>query len=189
MAAPATTTTEPTNISGGGNPLPLEASCEELLECQFSSWFPTFRHLDRSDCDDRRSNVTIKSQLVSPLPADFSDFLLADGIRLPEGATRLSSCAPNEQEQQPDDSSCDDQQSNDSEQKQFSFPQLNQQIEEAIEALGGSVVPKLNWSAPKDATWVNEGTLKCKTPGDVYLLLKSSDFCLHDWQVFQENIY
>ena len=38
----------------------------------------------------------------------------------------------------------------------------------------------LNWSSPKDASWVNCGSIKCKTPGDVYLLIKSSDFCLHD---------
>ena len=42
------------------------------------------------------------------------------------------------------------------------------------------VLPKLNWSAPKDATWLNEATLRCRTPGDIYLLLKSSDFCTHD---------
>jgi hypothetical protein len=30
--------------------------------------------------------------------------------------------------------------------------------------------------------------MQCKTPGDVYLLLKSSDFCLHDvlWKTFQQ---
>jgi len=41
-------------------------------------------------------------------------------------------------------------------------------------------MPKLNWSAPKDITWLNEGTTKCGTAGDVYLLLKSSDFCGSD---------
>jgi D123 len=42
------------------------------------------------------------------------------------------------------------------------------------------VMPKLNWSAPKDASWINAGSLKCQTPGDVYLLLQSSDFVSHD---------
>ena len=40
--------------------------------------------------------------------------------------------------------------------------------------------PKLNWSAPQDAAWMNMGTLKCTAPGDIYLLLKSSDFISHD---------
>jgi len=50
------------------------------------------------------------------------------------------------------------------------------------------VIPKLNWSAPRDATWINEGTMKCHTPGDIYLLLKSSDFITHDvvYQSLQE---
>jgi hypothetical protein len=62
----------------------------------------------------------------------------------------------------------------------ISFPELNALIEAAIAKLGGAVVPKLNWSCPKDATWVNGGSLKCYTAGDVYVLLKSSDFVMHD---------
>jgi hypothetical protein len=166
-------------------PLPLEPSQEELLQCQFSSWFPTFRHVP-AELHQHRSNVTIKSEIISPLPEKFVDFLHSDGIRLPEGATKLSSCAPNEAPRTDDD---DDENGNwgdknDVSAVQFSFPQLNQDITNAIRELGGSVIPKLNWSAPKDATWVNEGTLKCKTPGDVYLLLKSSDFCMHDLQQY-----
>lgn len=41
-------------------------------------------------------------------------------------------------------------------------------------------MPKLNWSAPKDATWINANTMDCRTPQDVYMLLKSSDFVTHD---------
>lgn len=41
--------------------------------------------------------------------------------------------------------------------------------------------PKLNWSAPKDARWISPSPpLRCLTPADVYLLLKSSDFVTHD---------
>jgi hypothetical protein len=54
------------------------------------------------------------------------------------------------------------------------FPELDQQIERAIEALGGSTCIKLNWSTPIDAAWIS-GTIRCCTPGDIYLLLKSSD--------------
>lgn len=41
-------------------------------------------------------------------------------------------------------------------------------------------MPKLNWSAPKDATWINANSMDCRTANDVYLLLKSSDFVTHD---------
>lgn len=61
------------------------------------------------------------------------------------------------------------------------FPDLHNAITAAIADLGGSVVPKLNWSAPKDATWISPfNTLKCTTASDVYLLLKSSSFVSHD---------
>ena len=47
-------------------------------------------------------------------------------------------------------------------------------------------MPKLNWSAPKDATWISAtNSMACVTPNDIYLLLKSSDFITHDLeQVF-----
>ncbi|KAI8825739.1 D123-domain-containing protein [Fimicolochytrium jonesii] len=61
-----------------------------------------------------------------------------------------------------------------------SFPELQQRIEDVI-AEFGAVFPKLNWSSPKDACWVATGsTLKCTSPADVFLLLKSSDFVAHD---------
>lgn len=42
-------------------------------------------------------------------------------------------------------------------------------------------MPKLNWSAPKDATWISAtNDMACTTPNDIYLLLKSSDFITHD---------
>lgn len=42
--------------------------------------------------------------------------------------------------------------------------------------LGGSVVPKSNFSCPMDATWITATqTLKCEHPDEILLLLKSSD--------------
>jgi hypothetical protein len=47
--------------------------------------------------------------------------------------------------------------------------------------LGGKVVPKLNWSAPKDATFMSAtNDMICSSANDIYLLLKSSDFITHD---------
>lgn len=58
--------------------------------------------------------------------------------------------------------------------------QVHSTIKDTIAELGGRVYPKLNWSAPKDATWMNANTMECRTPQDIYLLLKSSDFVTHD---------
>lgn len=42
-------------------------------------------------------------------------------------------------------------------------------------------MPKLNWSAPKDATFMSAtNDMICSSAGDIYLLLKSSDFITHD---------
>ena len=65
---------------------------------------------------------------------------------------------------------------------------IHQKIKSTISELDGSVMPKLNWSAPKDATWISAtNSMACTTPNDVYLLLKSSDFITHDLeQVFDD---
>lgn len=57
---------------------------------------------------------------------------------------------------------------------------IHNSIKSTIAELGGKVVPKLNWSAPKDATWISANSMECRSPNDVYLLLKSSDFVTHD---------
>jgi hypothetical protein len=61
------------------------------------------------------------------------------------------------------------------------WPEVHSRILEAITELAGKVVPKLNWSAPKDATWMAAtNDMFCKSPNEIYLLLKSSDFITHD---------
>ena len=61
------------------------------------------------------------------------------------------------------------------------WQEVHQAIKNVIAELGGKVVPKLNWSAPKDATWIStSNSMECREPNDIYLLLKSSDFITHD---------
>ena len=61
------------------------------------------------------------------------------------------------------------------------WPEIHSQIKNIISDFGGQVTPKLNWSAPKDATFMSAtNDTKCTIPNDVYLLLKSSDFITHD---------
>ena len=50
---------------------------QQLLNCQISKWSPQFRQ------------VTYKTKLID-LPADFVDYLTADGIFLPEGSAAVS---------------------------------------------------------------------------------------------------
>jgi hypothetical protein len=59
---------------------------------------------------------------------------------------------------------------------------VHQKVQDAITELGGSVVPKLNWSSPKDALHMalSKNSMECKSANDIYLLLKSSIFVTHD---------
>ena len=167
---------------------------EEVLACQFSSWYPTFSkilpleaHVDNENqvtLRTKRKNVTIPSVIIEDLPVpEFKNYLLSDGVTLPKEATKLSSCAGVSNIDEDDEDETGDGDGDGDHSDAFCFPGLTQRIQETIQdrfPSAGGILPKLNWSAPRDATWMNEGTMKCKTPGDVYLLLKSSDFCTHD---------
>lgn len=186
------------NDAEEGGPTP---TIEEVLQCQVSSWYPTFSQLPRNGNSLRRTRATCQTRIID-LPPEFREYLLTDGLRLPAGSKTSSFLTDGGAGNNPDEWSSDDGDGDDSEvdgmkndqregeadeaPSSFSFPELDQKIGQAIDELGGGgsggVAPKLNWSCPKDAVWMNGGSLKCQTPGDVYLLLKSSDFCLYDLQ-------
>ncbi|KAI9146502.1 D123-domain-containing protein [Paraphysoderma sedebokerense] len=138
----------------------------DVLNCSFSAWYDKFK------------GHTIKSRIVKPLSNEFIQYLLADGVMLP--------LDPNGNQQQPyvteiDDSSETNVDWDEDDDEAPSFPDLEHQIEAAIRELGGAVFPKMNWSSPKDASWITLGsTLKCQNSVDIFLLLKSSDFIVHD---------
>ncbi len=69
------------------------------------------------------------------------------------------------------------------------FPELHAAMEGAIRRLGGEgVVPKLNWSCPSDATWVNPSiSLACANAEQVVLMLKSSDRIAHDLELLRRG--
>ena len=117
-----------------------------------------------------------------PLPEAFLSYLREDGIVLPpeendnpdwsDADSGIFSGADNEG----DDAAADYDPST-------HWRETHEAIEAVIEELGGKVAPKLNWSAPKDATWIAAtNSMECRTPNDIYLLLKSSDFVTHDLQ-------
>ncbi|KAG0365193.1 D123-domain-containing protein [Gamsiella multidivaricata] len=169
---------------------------QRLENCAFSSWYPSFR------------GITIKSKII-PLPEDFIEYLNADGVFIPgqTGITMALSDSESEDEyegngisdmdrfkklqeetfrqaQEHDSDSNDDDDGDDGageEAQMPHFPGLERQICNSISDLGGEVFPKLNWSSPRDASWIaTTNTLKCHTPQDIFLLLKSSDFVAHD---------
>lgn len=144
---------------------------EHVLNCMFSSWYPTFHHL------------TIKS-ITIPLPDDFVQYLLDDGpLVLPKGAdVKLEKANVKDD----DDSSSEDDEEDwkDAEQSEIAGPEFREvirKISDALKKLNHKAFPKMNWTAPKDAAWISpNNTLKCSTPGEVILLLKSSDLMTYD---------
>ncbi|KAH7340666.1 D123-domain-containing protein [Rhizoctonia solani] len=153
-------TTDLTNATGHLFP-PLHR--RHVLACQTSEWYPTFQR------------KTIKTTIISGLGEDFRAYLESDGLIIPEGA---------EDRQAIGELSSDEEMESDHDSgpmARFSFPELDQQIRQAI-SIYEAVFPKLNWTAPKDASWMltSSGPLRCTSPADVYLLLKSSDFAMHD---------
>lgn len=124
---------------------------QQVLNCSFSSWYANF------------VEHTIESEVIK-LPQTFVNYLHQDGIYLPPSKDEI-------EEQNREEISS----------KAPSFPDLQAKIERAINQLGGAVFPKLNWSAPRDASWIACGnTLKCQCFNDIILLLKSSNFTSHD---------
>lgn len=161
---------------------------DHILNCSYDAWFPRYR----TSC--------LKSSIIRLSP-EFVDYLREDGIILAdEEATSREADGDEEAEDewepsiatgvfQPQPGSDSDSDSEDGGGHQarrlppnLRFPELHQRIKDEIKRLGGQVVPKLNWSSPKDATWImmDKNTMRCTTPDDVYLLLKSSSFISHD---------
>jgi D123 len=117
----------------------------------------------------RLRSVTPKARLI-PLSGPFLEYLRADGIVL-----------PNEETTTADDDSGIYSDSSDDEDPSEEWQDIHRRIRETVIELGGKVVPKLNWSAPKDATFMSAtNDMFCSSAADIYLLLKSSDFITHD---------
>ncbi|KAJ1309985.1 hypothetical protein OPQ81_006743 [Rhizoctonia solani] len=137
----------------------------DVLACQTSDWYSTFQR------------KTIRTTIITELDEDFRRYLESDGLIIPEGADDRQPTAELSSDEELE--SDDDEDSGSM--ARFSFPELDQRIRQAISTYD-AVFPKLNWTAPKDAGWMlsSSGPLRCTSPADVYLLLKSSDFTMHD---------
>ncbi|CBX90560.1 hypothetical protein IAQ61_002053 [Plenodomus lingam] len=140
---------------------------QHILNCSYHSWHPRYRA------------VTPKARLI-PLPPAFLDYLRSDGIVLPREDGDNPTWSDNDSGifSGTDNNEDDEEQDAD---PSIHWRETHEAIENTIAELGGTVAPKLNWSAPKDATWIAAtNNMECRTPNDIYLLLKSSDFITHD---------
>ncbi|KAM7262545.1 hypothetical protein ACFE04_000228 [Oxalis oulophora] len=144
----------------------------EVNRCQIQEWYPKFK------------SVSIKTH-IHELPESFVEYLLVDSeLLLPTSVTN-DDALPNRVFNPYDEE--DFQVSEGSEDESEiplpppSFPELELKVKKSIEILGGAIFPKLNWSAPKDASWISPcGSLRCTSLSDIALLLKSSDSLVHD---------
>lgn len=153
------------------------------MHCSYDYWFPKYR----TSC--------IRSRIIKLSP-EFIEYIREDGIILssddPSAAadedddwepTSTAFAPPRMNEPEQDSDSDDDEDSAPSRlPPNERFPELHQKIKDTIKELGGEVAPKLNWSSPRDAAWISphQNTVKCTSPNDIYLLLKSSNFITHD---------
>jgi len=139
---------------------------QQVINCMFTNWYPTFK------------DITIKSIAVT-LSEPVCQYLLSDGVVLPDGEDTQFGIALSDARNEGDgwENEADTL-------VPPCFPGFEEEVMRCIEALGGFVFPKLNWSAPKDAAWISfDRTLRCHCIRDILLLLKSSDFVTHDLTV------
>lgn len=177
----------------------------EINACSFDQWYPRFRKLNRT--------VTLKSTII-PLDESFISYLKQDGVFLPRS---LQTTNREEEDTFSEDSNAEycrrelehfkkqfnidveqedngvEEEEEDREQEEEEvpeFPQIQNAIQECIDEYEGAVFPKLNWSCPRDAQWIlsESKLLKCTTVADVFLVLKSSQFIVHDLENAYANV-
>lgn len=144
---------------------------EEIEACSFDKWYPEF------------SKVTFKSQIV-PLPQTVLDYLRSDvGIVLPIECDddKLHHSNSEDWSEEAAENIENGNRESDEHIIRPSFPDFACNVRLALANLGGAVIPKLNWSSPRDASWIGfANSLKCTTFSEIMLLLKSSEFVMHD---------
>jgi hypothetical protein len=172
------------DCSNGQEQIPMPSS-DDVRKCQFYYWYGI----------PELKRCSLKSKVIDLTP-QFLEYLGSDGVVLPacvetnrpitvsqplggndeisdldyhvSGEATLDDCDENPRWDPVTATNRPD------------FPELNEQIIQALQDLGGQVFCKTNWSAPLDAAWINANTLKCQRSADIMLLLKSSDRTMFD---------
>ncbi|CAL9732261.1 cell division cycle protein 123 [Monosporozyma unispora] len=155
---------------------------KNIENCSFSQWYPLFK------------SHTTRSRILKPVPQEFIDYLKQDGIKLPHDTednsfytTGISNNDDNEYSdwEDEDDENADSakpkvEEGNKTIDPIIHFKDFHTQLKDIIRELG-PVTPKLNWSAPRDATWiVPNNSMKCNEVNEIYLLLTASNYIMHD---------
>ncbi|XP_023334114.1 cell division cycle protein 123 homolog [Eurytemora carolleeae] len=140
----------------------------DVLNCSFPNWYTTFE------------KVTIPSTII-PLPEPVLEYLLEDAqLVLPVECNSENMDGVEDDYEDFGDINWEENTVS-SELQQKSFSEFSRKITESLREMGGQMFIKLNWSSPKDATWiVFNNSLRCSSLSQLYLLLKSSDFIVHD---------
>ena len=139
----------------------------EVLECSLPNWLEKFE------------KITFPTVCI-PLPAEVLEYLRENGsLVLPRECNEESYDGKEEDYEDLGDVDWDHSEVTASQQR--TFPEFSREVSRHLSRYGGNVFIKLNWSSPKDATWmVLNRDLKCSSLSQIYLLLKSSDFIAHD---------
>jgi len=139
----------------------------ELLKYQFHRWYPLVR------------KHAMKCRVVD-LPASFKAYLDEDGMLLPGGTeARIA-----ESQLSDDDELVEVGAEDVVAASLVDLGDLDQRITSALGQLGGSAFIKLNFSAPTDAGWVNNG-MKCLNVAEIYYVLKASERIYSDITVLE----
>lgn len=145
-------------------------TCDQVNWCSYSRWSPFF------------GDYTPEAHIIASVPSTFLDYLNSESIRLPppkyDPITMTSDNEYSDWEDEKDDSDWEDE--NDDSDPCASFQNFHQEVSKVVDRFG-SVLVKLNWSAPKDARWLLiNNSLRCTSASDIYLLLNASDHAAHD---------
>ncbi|GAB1285944.1 Cell division cycle protein 123 homolog [Apodemus speciosus] len=161
-----------------GSPSSFHCDSAEIEACHQLS---ARSRADGSSCVAGTLPSLIFSRVILPLPQNVKDYLLDDGTLVVSGREDPPTCSQSDSGNEEEETQWSDDEST-ATLTAPEFPEFNTQVQEAINSLGGSVFPKLNWSAPRDAYWIAmNSSLKCKTLSDIFLLFKSSDFITRDF--------
>lgn len=145
--------------------------------CKYTNWYEKFQNKSLS-------KYTINSYILKNLPQSFISFLLEDGIKL---KTNTENTFHDDNQDFSDWSSSESDTSSDEESIKFvdpkiEFSEVENFITSCFDKKNSKLTPRLNWSAPKDAVWIlpYNNSMLTYTSEDVYLLLKSSNYIMHD---------
>lgn len=160
----------------------------QIENCSFSHWYPLFKA------------YTPKTEIIKPVPKEFVQYLEQDGIMLPsEQHTSSFYTGPIEENEENEYSDWEEEEHNSSDLDDYNdeedkkpqnpkldpvvdFPEFHDKLKGMLEKLG-AVAPKLNWSAPQDATWIlPNNSMKCTEVNELYLILNASNYIMHDLQ-------